>query len=84
LPRKKDRNKSEVIGFLGVGLDNQDGHQRVTRSEHFVLLGGSEETHEQMQDVVIKLGESLKRRGKSLPETEPDEAIDLLRDALDS
>jgi hypothetical protein len=84
LARKKDRNKSEVIGFLGVGLDNQDGHQRVTRSEHFLLLGGSGETHERMQDVVVKFGESLRRRGKTLPETEPDEAVDLLRDALDS
>jgi hypothetical protein len=84
LARKKDRDKSEVIGFLGVGLDNQDGHQRVTRSEHFVLLGGSEETHGRMQDVVIKFTESLQRQGKTLPETEPDEALDLLRDALDS
>jgi hypothetical protein len=83
LSRKKDRKKSEVIGFLGVGLDNQDGHQRVTRSEHFILLGGSEDTHERMQDVVIKFAESLKQRGKTLPETEPDEALDLLRDALD-
>jgi hypothetical protein len=83
VPRKKDRNKSEVIGFLGVGLDNQDGHQRVTRSEHFVLLGGSDETHERMQDVVIRFTESLQERGKALPETDPDEALDLLRDALE-
>jgi hypothetical protein len=84
LSRKNERNKAEVIGFLGVGLDNRDGHQRVTRSEHFVLLGGSEETHEQMQEVVIKFTQSLRQRGKKLPETEPDEALDLLREAMDS
>jgi hypothetical protein len=84
LARKKDRKKPEVVGFFGVGLDNRDGHQRVTRSEHFVLLGGSEETHEHMQDIVIKFDEALKQRGKTLPETEPDEVLDLLREALDS
>jgi hypothetical protein len=80
-----DRNKVEVIGFLGVGLDGKDGHQRLTRSEHFVLLGGSEETHEQMQDTAIKFSQALERRGKKrLKEASPDEALDLLREALDS
>jgi hypothetical protein len=81
--RKKRGKKEEVLGFLGVGLDAKDGHSRVTQSEHFLLLGGSEETHEQMQDTVIKFDEALKRRGKTLKETTPEEAIDLLHDALD-
>lgn len=82
---KDKRDKVEVIGFLGVGLDGKDGHQRLTRSEHFFLVGGSEETHEQMQDTAIKFSEALERRGKkSLQDASPQEALDLLHDALDS
>ena len=79
-----DDKEREVVGFLGVGLDNKDGHQRVTQSEHFFLIGGSAETHERMQDTAIRFAVSLDERGKKLEETSVDEALDLLRDALDS
>lgn len=72
----------EVLGFLGVGLDAGDGHRRVSQSEHFVLLGGSAETHERMQDVAVHFEEALKRTGKPLAETLPEKAVDLLREAM--
>jgi len=82
---KNERKQVELIGFLGVGLDGKDGHQRLTRSEHFVLVGGSAETHETMQETAIKFSEALDRRGKkSLRDTSPEEALDLLNEALDS
>jgi hypothetical protein len=86
---KKNKKKKDddvvVLGFLGVGLDGTDGHKRITQSDHFVLVGGSEETHEKMQETVIRFDENLRRRGKrSLRETTPKEAIDLLRNAIDS
>ena len=81
---KKERDQPEVLGFLGVGLDNKDGHKRVTQSEMFLLVGGSEETHEQMQDTAIRFEESLRKRGKRLQETSADEAAELLRKALES
>jgi len=82
--KKRSMNKEEVVGFLGVGLDGKDGHKRLTRSEHFFLIGGSEETHERMQETAIKFGEALQNRGKrKLKDTTPDEALDLLREALD-
>jgi hypothetical protein len=74
---------AEVVGFVGVGLNNQDEHKRITQSEHFVLLGGSEETHERMQDTVLRFEEALKRTGKPLSETPPEKAVDLLREAMD-
>jgi hypothetical protein len=79
----KPKNKPEVLGFVGVGLDNQDEHQRVTRNENFLIVGGSEETHEQMQDVSIRFNESLQTRGKRLQDASAEEALDLLREALD-
>ena len=83
MANKEEAGKKEVLGFLGIGLDAQDGHRRVTRSEHFVLLGGSSQTHKRMQDTVIRFDEKLKGKGKTLRETEPDEALEILRDSLD-
>jgi len=81
--RKAKQSKSEVIGLFGVGLDNSDGHQRITEAEDILLIGGSEETHEKMQDVVIHFCESLEERGKRLREVEPQEVLDLLQKAMD-
>lgn len=68
--------KREVIGLLGVGLDSQDGEHRITRGEHFLLVGGSQETHERMQETTIKLTEALRRRGKRLRDAQADEVIE--------
>ena len=59
--------------LLGVGFDAKDGHKRITKSENFLLLGGSKETHEEMREKVIKLNEELKKRGKDLDRTNPKE-----------
>ena len=77
---KRKRKEPEVVGFLGVGLDNKDGHQRLTRSEHFVLVGGSSETHEKMQDTAIKFTEALENKGKPLHETTVSEIIELFHE----
>jgi hypothetical protein len=73
--------KREVIGLLGVGLDNKDEHRRITRSDEFLLIGGSKETHENMQDIAVRFWESLRSRGKSLPDTTVEEVIELLHKA---
>jgi hypothetical protein len=80
---RRVRSKPEVVGLLGVGLDNKDEHKRITRSEEMLLVGGSEETHARMQDVAIRFSQSLRDRGKTLREASVDEVADLLRDALD-
>src|SRR5690348_6647678 len=80
--RKEDKQET-VVGFVGVGLDNEDGHQRLTRSENFLLVGGSPETHERMQEVAIRFDEALEKRGKPLQATSVEEAADLLRKALE-
>ncbi|MCI0464952.1 MAG: hypothetical protein L0Z62_49150 [Gemmataceae bacterium] len=76
-----DPRPRQVVGFLGVGLDNQDEHQRLTRSEHFLLVGGSEATHERMQDTAIRFTEALHRRGKRLEETSLAEVVELFHEA---
>jgi hypothetical protein len=83
MAKKAKKAQAEVVGFLGVGLDSEDGHQRITNNENFLLVGGSAETHERMQDVSIYFNEELGKRGKRLRDAEVKEALDLLREALD-
>ena len=84
MTRREDGERPEIMGFLGVGLDGKDGHQRLTQSEEFLLVGGSAETHERMQETAIRFGEALRKRGKALRETSTEEALDLLRESLES
>ena len=60
------RRKPKSAHLLGLGLDNSDGHKRITSAEQFTIVGGSEETHGRMTETVIKTFETLKRRGKTL------------------
>ena len=71
----KPNRKSHL---LGVGLDNEDGHKRLTRAEKFSIVGGSEETHNKMTETLIKTFEDLKTKGKDLEDTEKDELVELL------
>jgi len=60
--------------LLGVGFDAEEGHRRVTRGRDFLLVGGSQDTHGEMQERAVRFDEELKRRGKRLAEVEsPDE-----------
>ncbi len=62
---------------LGLGLDGDDGKVRVTNGENFHLLGGSQDTHEQMQEKCIKMNEKLDARGKQLGDLERSEFMEL-------
>jgi hypothetical protein len=81
-PASKPRARQRVSGLLGLGLDGNDGHQRLTRGDDFVLLGGSQETHGRMQDLVLKMNERLKHRGKRFADLTRSEFEELARDTL--
>ncbi len=76
-PARKKR-QPKVSGLLGVGLDNEDGHKRITTGDKFVLVGGSQETHEKMTETVVKTFEELKRRDKHLENVDPRELAEIL------
>ena len=67
---KKKKRRAALM--LGLGLDN-DGHKRVTTGPNFVLLGGSEETHEVMTEKAIRINEKLAAKGKQLEEVSGEE-----------
>jgi len=64
--------------LLGVGLDNADGHKRITTGGQFAIVGGSAETHDRMTETVIKTFEQLKQRGKHLSRVEPAELAEII------
>ncbi len=78
------RNSRRNALLLGIGLDNDDGHLRITRGENFRLVGGSEETHECMSETAVKLNEKLKQRGRALGDVGHEELRDLLAEAMES
>ncbi len=77
-PSKPAAKTTAAAHLLGVGLDNEDGHKRITRAEQFTLVGGSEETHGRMTETVIKTFEVLKHRGKYLQTVEPRELAEII------
>jgi hypothetical protein len=72
------RPKGKKAHLLGIGLDS-DGEKRITEAEKFLLVGGTEETHEAMTETVIKTFEDLKRRGKELEDASAEELSDIIQ-----
>ena len=75
-----DNTKNNSALLLGVGLDNQDEHRRITKGDNFYLVGGSAETHDRMTETAIKFNEKLSKRGKSHHELSKDEFVDLMHE----
>ena len=76
--KKKRKKPARRAALLGLGLDHDDGHKRITMGEQFAILGGSEETHGRMTETVVKTFEELKNRGKQLHQVEPVELAEIL------
>jgi len=65
--------------LLGIGLDNQDGHKRMTQADQFSIVGGSEDTHGRMTETLLKTIEDLTIKGQRLEDTSSDELSDLIQ-----
>ena len=61
--------------MVGLGMDS-DGHKRVTTGDNFVVAGGTQDTHDQMTETVVKINEKLTERGKCLNTVERTEFKD--------
>lgn len=84
MSKKKKRKNAPSAALLGLGLDNQDGHKRITTGERFAIVGGSAETHERMTETVVKTFEELKQRRKDLDQIEPTELAEILHKSTPS
>ena len=63
--------------LLGLGLDSNDGHVRMTKGKNFRLYGGSAETHDLMQEKAVKFNEQLDRKGKTLDDVSREEFYEI-------
>ena len=76
-PQRRPK-KGKGAHLLGVGLDNADGHKRMTSAEQFTIVGGSDETHTRATETFIKTFEELKSRGKHLQAVEFKELAEII------
>jgi len=81
---KRHRDSEEkplgLRGMLGVGVDNRDGHKRVTKGPRYYLVGGSKDTHERMQEFAMKFDEKVKERDKCWEEINGKEFKEIVDD----
>ena len=77
----KDNQNEPIVRILGLGLDNEDQHVRITRGQNFDVYFGSESTHDKLQETCIKINEKLDRKGKRLDELSREEFIDLVTES---
>jgi hypothetical protein len=73
-PKNKTKNSKAIM--LGLGLDS-DGHKRVTTGPNFALVGGKQETHDEMTEKAIKINEKLAAKGKTLENVSREEFDDI-------
>ncbi|HKI69818.1 MAG TPA: hypothetical protein VKA67_09530 [Verrucomicrobiae bacterium] len=75
---KKRKSQPKAL-MLGIGLDS-DSHKRLTTGPNFAMVGGSEQTHEEMTEKAVKINEKLKDRGKELHEVSREEFDDIAQE----
>jgi hypothetical protein len=75
MAKKKKKPSARPI-LLGIGLDS-DGHKRVTTGPNFAMIGGTQETHEEMTEKAIKINERLSAKGKQLEDVSREEFDDI-------
>ena len=69
----------EISHIVALAFDSHDGHSRLTTSDQFFIMGGSEDTHQRMTEVVLRTCESLERQGKSVADATQEEIQALLQ-----
>jgi hypothetical protein len=78
-PRGDQNNRKAMM--MGLGLDNKDGHKRITKGDNFYLVGGSEETHDRMAETAIKVNEKLAKKGKRLEDVSQKEFVEIVHES---
>ena len=63
--------------LIGLGLDNADDQNRLTRGDQSLIFGGSAETHAEMQETALRMEQELNRRGLDLGDLDPAELAEL-------
>ena len=73
------RSRKKIIRLLGVGFDAEDGHTRISHGEKFDVLMGSEESHEYITQLIVKVEEEINRRCMKLEDLTPGELGEIVQ-----
>ncbi len=68
------RLRAAIIGF---GLDGGDDPRRLSTGDQCLLVGGSEETHAEMLEIMLRLESELERLNQNLAEVTPTELAEI-------
>ncbi len=68
------RLRAAIIGF---GLDGIDDQQRISTGDQCILVGGSEETHAEMLETMLRLDSELERMGLALADVTPSDLAEI-------
>jgi hypothetical protein len=63
--------------FIGFGLDDSDDQQRLTQGDQSLIVGGSAETHAELQQTALRMELELERLGQGLGDLDPVELAEL-------
>lgn len=63
--------------LIGLGFDGADGLQRIITGKDYLVVGGSEETHAEMLETLLRLESELESRGQGLGEVPPNELAEI-------
>lgn len=63
--------------LIGLGLDGRGGPHRIITGPDCLMLGGSEETHAELLETLLRLEVELERRGQGLGDVPPDELAEI-------
>lgn len=70
--------QSRVVGLMGVGFDHEDEHIRITQSDHYQVLMGSQASHKKLQEMCSEIDEIVHSSGRQLSDYTPEEFIELV------
>lgn len=71
--------RKKIVRLLGVGFDEDDGHIRITSGDKFDVLMGSDESHEYITKLIMKIEAELDERGLILDEMSPEKFNEIVK-----
>jgi len=74
----KATGQSRVVGLLGVGFDQNDGHIRITQAENYKVLMGSNYSHQALQKICSRIERAVAESGRVFSDYTPEEFMELM------
>ena len=71
--------RKKIIRLLGVGFDSDDGHVRITTGDKFDVIMGSDESHEYITELIMKIEKELDAQGLNLDELSPEKLSEIVK-----